>query len=420
MLESILLLLALVVASTLSGQPLKWSEFSVSHQETSCVKLVSVGDWGTPRAIQDHYKWWLEHAVMQGTMGCAHQASALLLLGDNFYEVGVESLEDIKWQTVYESQLLTGSSLGHIPHLVVAGNHDHYNPRQTQPQFDYFNKSNGPWYFPTPGYYTRSFQASEGEDGKTLSVFVVVIESWDLIQGDGEWIINGRLVPGYEQVFDPETAQVLAKTFLPPHSDEPPQTREEKWATQSVVDIQQLRWLSQQLDSDQAHNSDWIVLASHYPVRSCATDHSDNPVFVRELEPLLIAKGVDAFLFGHDHVAQIVKSTTSPSLVHYGSGHGGKRGSGYIPQHDYAGGDIKLAVEGALGFMTHVFTPSRLITTVHWEAQEGDCWVYEYTQEKLPKNGDNISDPDCPSRASGVERALQELHRRASLAANDA
>ena len=81
----------------------------------------------------------------------------------------------------------------------------------------------------------------------------------------------------------------------------------------------QLDWLDRELA---ASTADWKVCVGHHPIRSCG-HYGGSPALVRDLKPLLDHHGVVAYLCGHDHDLQVLKSPDD-HFVCLVSGGGGK------------------------------------------------------------------------------------------------
>lgn len=81
----------------------------------------------------------------------------------------------------------------------------------------------------------------------------------------------------------------------------------------------QLDWLDRELESSSA---DWKVCVGHHPIRSWG-HYGSTPALVQDLKPILDRHGVAAYLCGHDHDLQILKSPED-RFVCIVSGGGGK------------------------------------------------------------------------------------------------
>ena len=65
----------------------------------------------------------------------------------------------------------------------------------------------------------------------------------------------------------------------------------------------QLGWLKGAL---QASRAGWKVVVGHHPIRS-GGHHGGSPTLAADIEPLLAAHGVQAYICGHDHVLQHIR-----------------------------------------------------------------------------------------------------------------
>lgn len=91
--------------------------------------FLAIGDYGTGdknqlavfRAMEKHCR--------------EHHPQALLLLGDNIYMDGVESIDDPKWQSVIEEPFDQNPCLDKLPRYAVLGNHDYKGNPDAQIQY---------------------------------------------------------------------------------------------------------------------------------------------------------------------------------------------------------------------------------------------------------------------------------------------
>ena len=106
------------------------------------IHLVAFGDWGYRGAGSGQRE-------VAATIGRLHAAQPLhlgLTLGDNFYPVGVKSVDDPQWAELWE----TGYDRLGIPFFASLGNHDYDGNEQAE--IDYTNRSKT-WKMPH-SYYT--------------------------------------------------------------------------------------------------------------------------------------------------------------------------------------------------------------------------------------------------------------------------
>lgn len=109
------------------------------------LRFLVIGDSGSGGAAQQRVAQAMEERCRQ------HLSRAILLLGDNFYQRGVESVNDAQWQ----SKLLEPYSspcLAQLPFYPVLGNHDYKGNPTAQIEYTLLNPR---WYFPNRFYSIR-------------------------------------------------------------------------------------------------------------------------------------------------------------------------------------------------------------------------------------------------------------------------
>ena len=79
------------------------------------------------------------------------------LLGDNFYKVGVKSVDDKRFKETFEDVYRAKSLMNRW--YILAGNHDHHG--NVWAQIEYTQRSSR-WYFPH-FYYTEKFKINDGK-----------------------------------------------------------------------------------------------------------------------------------------------------------------------------------------------------------------------------------------------------------------
>lgn len=65
----------------------------------------------------------------------------------------------------------------------------------------------------------------------------------------------------------------------------------------------ELAWLDERLAASDAR---WKIVVGHHSIHS-GGPHGDDPLLVRELEPLLVRHGVDLYVSGHDHYLALLE-----------------------------------------------------------------------------------------------------------------
>jgi tartrate-resistant acid phosphatase type 5 len=213
------------------------------------LSFVVIGDWGRGTEAQHRV------AAEMGRAASRVDARFVLAVGDNFYEQGVESVDDPLWQSVFED-VYTHPAL-QVPWHVALGNHDYYgNP---QAQVDYTARSPR-WRMPE-----RYFKVTDTNlDRADVDMFVV------------------------------DTAP-----FIESYRKDPTSRKGRNTASQDVD--AQLTWLDTQLG---AARRKWKLVVGHHTIHSGGSQHGDTPELVARLKPVLLRHGVQAYIAGHDHDLQ--------------------------------------------------------------------------------------------------------------------
>jgi tartrate-resistant acid phosphatase type 5 len=325
----------------------------------AALKLVSLGDWGDDTTlVGSHVNEFITN----------ESPDAVLLLGDNFYMRGVQAVDDAQ----FTSKFATPFKNMHCKFYACAGNHDWYGNVSAEVAY---SKVNSKWVFPSL-YHAHTFT-----DGK-VKVVVAFVDTWTLNGGDTilahDFVTKSmsldpdaldRAVSAGE--LDAATASDMRARFTV-NKDVRPR-----------ADAKQYKWLLDLLESNATKESDWVVVAGHFPVRSAtAGEHGDTPGLTKFLDPVLRLKNrVHAYLSGHDHVLQHVYR--GGAVNYFGSGAGAKTHKGM--HADYKG--LKAYSAGRFGYMVHEFTKTEMVTkfvsSVGDDEMGGERKVmYEFTQSK--------------------------------------
>lgn len=187
-----------------------------------------------------------------------HPISFFLLLGDNFYEFGVSSVNDSKWNDRFEN--IYSSETLNYPFYAVLGNHDYYG--NIQAQIDYTKISPGKrWNMPAH-YYTFSKAINEDHHVQFFALDTTPIE---------------RKMPSA---------------------------------------IEQLKWLDSELALSTAT---WKVVFGHHVIFSGGS-HGNNKELQKSLKPILEKYNVDLYLAGHDHDQQLLQPVNGIHYIVSGAG----------------------------------------------------------------------------------------------------
>jgi acid phosphatase len=218
-------------------------------QPAGTVAFMAIGDWG--RQGEPH-----QRAVAEEMGRLADQIGSrfTLALGDNFYDSGVQSVDDPLWRESFED-VYTSPALQHRWYALL-GNHDYKGDPQAQ--IDYSQKSRR-WTMPARYYVIHG--ASIGAPNADLFM-----------------LDTAPLLPGYRK--EP------AGTAVHHVHDQDPQT--------------QYAWLDKALAQSQA---EWKIVFGHHPIFS-GGKHGDSDDLIVNLLPILKRHGVQAYVCGHDHDMQ--------------------------------------------------------------------------------------------------------------------
>jgi acid phosphatase len=194
-----------------------------------------------------------------GRAAADSHARFVLSVGDNFYENGVQGIDDPQWRTSFED-IYAAPSL-QIPWFVALGNHDYKG--KPQAQVDYAAKSKR-WKMPR-----RYYQVSGATVGvPDLDLFI---------------IDSSPLVHKYrDKVEAPIAGNVAAQD----------------------VDAQ-LTWLDNSLAASSASLK---LVIGHHTLRSGGSGHGETPEMVERVLPLLKRHRVTAYINGHDHDLQHIRA----------------------------------------------------------------------------------------------------------------
>lgn len=173
--------------------------------------------------------------------------------GDNIYNYGVQSPDDILFKTSFEDIYLKGS-LKNIKYYHVLGNHDWAG--KPSAEIAYANRPETAWVLPD-FYYDKSF------DSDLHFVFLDTTP------------FNNNVYPfsNKEEMEPRRTAEALEK---------------------------QLNYLSNSLENS---NAKWKFVVGHHPLYSTA-QHGDAPEIIRVLDPIFKEQNIDGYIAGHDHNQQ--------------------------------------------------------------------------------------------------------------------
>jgi len=220
--------------------------------------FLALGDWGwADPGLEREFPVVRRYATLQRSVATAmaHYAESekiqgIISVGDNFYPNGVTSVQDPRWvnsfEKVYEAKSLQ------VPWYVALGNHDFETNYQAQ--IDYTAVSKGHWVMPAR-YFSRDFPEA--------NLHLIVIDNCSL---SPTWGVNYGTAAGQEFA-------------------------QKEWA-----------WLEAEL----AKPARWKIVVGHVPVRSHGL-HGEDEAFSPRAAALFQKYGVQLYLNGHDHHAEVVR-----------------------------------------------------------------------------------------------------------------
>ena len=227
--------------------PLLSSGLFAADAASRGLNFLVVGDWGR-KGQKDQ----LDVAKQMGIAAAQVDAPFIVSVGDNFYDLGVASVDDAHFKLSFES-VYTAASL-QVPWRVILGNHDYCG--SCQAQIDYSKKSKR-WEMPAR-YYVKTEKLTDGG-----SVDMLYLDTNPFVE---KYARDKR----------------IGKEF----------------ATQDSR--AQLAWIKKTLAESKAT---WKIVFGHHPIYT-GGEHGDTQELVDDLLPLLKQYGVQAYICGHDHDLQ--------------------------------------------------------------------------------------------------------------------
>jgi len=255
-----------------------------------CVALLGVaaadvffvmGDWGGQQ--DSPYTTFAEQKVAKAMQAgaAASGATFTVVLGDNFYQEGIETdVSDPRFKTTFED-VFTGPALQGPAYqfYILAGNHDHYG--NVSAEIAYSSLSSR-WIFPSL-YYTFTKTTSDGLTIQFVMIDTVILTGNSDLPGGGQ--LAGDALPGPANVAEADA----------------------QWT-----------WINKTLATSTA---DFLIVAGHYPVWSVC-EHGPTSLLVSTLKPLLEQYKVTAYLAGHDHCVEYVDEGLGVQYHGIGASHG--------------------------------------------------------------------------------------------------
>jgi tartrate-resistant acid phosphatase type 5 len=235
---------------------------SFSHQlKNSELKFLAFGDWGGHQHSQGEFPHTTPgQRLTARALGAAIRRDKprfVMSLGDNFYQEGVKSVSDARFNETFE-RVYDDAAMRDLPWYIIAGNHDHLGSIDAQIQY---SRRSARWRFPSEFYVERfAFGAN-----RTAAII----------------FLDGTLF----------LAQYMRRPFVMVN----------KSYGRMLRDFEQLRWLNATLEA--TRDADWLIVASHNPVMSVA-EYPGHPSFITHVQPLLERYRAAFYFSGHSHTMQ--------------------------------------------------------------------------------------------------------------------
>lgn len=258
------------------------------------LRFLAIGDWGRDGDFGQQAT-----ADQMAKSAEAFRPQFVVSTGDNFYENGVDSIQDPRWQTSYE-QIYHHASL-QLPWFAVLGNHDYRKNPDAQVEYSLYSRR---WQMDAR-YFAKTFTFKDG----TQALFLFI--------DTNPFVARYHSEEKYKQVKGQDTTA-------------------------------QLTWIRQALSASQAK---WKFVIGHHPVYSASPDHGNTPELIGSLKPLLDQYAVNAYICGHDHDLQHLRKGN----VHYFvSGAGSKL-------REAGKNDVSVFTYSVNGFMQFMATGDELL-----------------------------------------------------------
>ena len=247
-------------SKVINPQPIPKFEIPAKIPGTQYLQFEAIGDFGTGAGGQR------DVAISMATKASRDSISFVLVLGDNFYESGVQSVNDEQWQSAFETMYEQPSL--NVPFYAILGNHDYRTNPQAQVDYTTLSKR---WKMPNRYY---SF-VQPIDDSTSVEIFCL----------------------------DTNPLAYLS-------------VGEAKTLTDTGKEMIQIHWIAERLEQSTAR---WRIVMGHHPLYS-GGEHGDNKALQYLLEPLFTKYRVDFYVCGHDHDLELLKPIHGVTYVVSGAG----------------------------------------------------------------------------------------------------
>ena len=264
----------------------------INRLDRDAAQALVLGDWGWldvvgPNDLRGGAGFAAQTQVAEGMRHYAAtqgvRPEALFLLGDSWYGDLPGGAQSARWKTQFEAMYPADVFPG--PAYTMLGNHDYQRLPPTvdkvEAELEYARSGRGidgkptRWTLPAR-WYTFDFPAH-----KPLMHCIVLDSNMPAPDGRAPHGANFTLTPAQQ--------------------------------------AEQLQWFERQLQ--RPRTAPFLTVMAHHPVFSNGP-HGDQPVLVRDWDPLFRKYKVDLYMAGHDHDLQVLQFENHPT-THFLSGGGG-------------------------------------------------------------------------------------------------
>ena len=266
----------------------------------------SIGDWG---AYYPKNREMIKNAFSINNMYHKYKPKFIVALGDNFYDCGVNGLNDDKWNTIwYDNFIRPFPNLHHFKWCAILGNHDYDGGEiSVMSQIEKTSSSNN-WIMPNNEYHLY--------DSKSSSYHI--------------FIDTCKIYPELYQ----KTNYMIREDDIK-HS---------------------LQFIEKHLIIANNLNSKWICVYGHYHIFSNGYYGNYN-VMIERLLPLFIKYNVNIYFSGHEHTHQLLKYNNIYFCIN---------GVGAFVSPVYYKNKLKDVLtyytdNSSIGFISHVITNNEYI-----------------------------------------------------------
>lgn len=256
LLVSVVLVAALtIITSSLFSAPQR-IQLTPPPADATAISFFALGDQGS-----GDFRQWNVARSMEREAEASGDLDFVILLGDNFYPHGVDSIRDMQWNWKFEN-MYSGRKMATLPFYAVLGNHDVEGNGEAQIEYSIKQAGSGRWQMPGH-YYSKDF----GSDNGHPLLRIIFLDS-------------NQLAPD---------------------------------------DLQKQIGLIEETFSEAAEQATWRIVVAHHPIRNFGK-HGETAAWLVKLLPVLKKYHVDLYLAGHDHDQQFIVHDGEPYYVVSGGG----------------------------------------------------------------------------------------------------